>query len=118
MINPALARPSPLSDGLRRIACRAQCPQMIPGSQPTQMSSDEMEQINDATASPEVCVTFGANAPGCFGCAGWGTAGGAGGADCVGGTGGGPIGRGTVMVALQDGQAISAPWCSVSHKIF
>jgi hypothetical protein len=43
-----------LSDESRRIRDTAMCPQMMPGSHPTQVTSEAREQTSEAMASPEV----------------------------------------------------------------
>ena len=79
MTRPAVARPLPLSDGFRRIRDLAMYPQMIPGSQPMHVMKDDKEQANEAMAKPEVRGAVPA------------------------------VSFGTVMVALQAGQAICVP---------
>lgn len=92
-IRPAVTMPFPLSDGSRRILDLAMCPQIIPGSQPTQMTSDDNEQTSEATANLEVRPAVAA------GTAALGAA----------AAGGCEVSCGTIMGALQVGQAICLP---------
>ena len=101
-----MASPEPLSDGSRRMRDLARCPQMIPGSQPTHVIKDDREQTSEATARPEVRGAVGAGLPGNGG--GWA------GADAPAVP---AVTSGTVMVALQTGQAICVPARAVSHKM-
>src|SRR5256885_5897387 len=47
------AMPLPLSAGSRRMRAFAMCPQMIPGSQPMQVTTDASEQTSEAMRSEE-----------------------------------------------------------------
>jgi hypothetical protein len=81
---------------------------MIPGSQPMHVINDDREQTSEAMARPEVrCAAV------------------AGLTDASGGVSSGTdvalvpaVSFGTVMVALQLGQAICVPAWVVSHKMF